>query len=122
MSTPYIELGRRINKYLKENKKQKIIDIKKLISTLRTDYPEEYGKKKKEDFETQVDQAFKELAGQAAGKRMKEKKKEKGKKEEEKGKGKKGEPEPEPEASNGTETSGGPEASNFTETSGEPSS
>ena len=126
MSTPYIELGRRINKYLKENKEQKIIDIKKLISTLRTDYPEKYGKTKKEDFETQVDQAFKELAGQAAGKRMKEKKKEKGKKEEEKGKGKKGEPEPEPEpepeASNGTETSGGPEASNFTETSGEPSS
>ena len=90
MSTPYIELGRRINKYLKENKEQKIIDIKKLISTLRTDYPEKYGKTKKEDFETQVDQAFKELAGQAAGKRMKEKKKEKGKKEEEKGKGKKG--------------------------------
>ena len=107
-NTPYIELGTRINKYLKENKNQKIIDIKKLISTLRDEYPTSYGKTKKEDFEAQVDKAFKELAGQVAGKKMKEKKKEK---EKEKKEGKKG------EGTNGTETPGGPEASNGTEPS-----
>ena len=39
-ATPYKELKTRIDKYLKENKKEKIIEPEKLMSSLRTSYPE----------------------------------------------------------------------------------
>ena len=52
----------RIDKYLKENKEEKIIDTEKLTSSLRTSYPEEYGNREKADFKKEVDEAFKELA------------------------------------------------------------
>ena len=39
-ATPYKELKTRIDKYLKENKKEKIIEPEKLTSSLRTSYPE----------------------------------------------------------------------------------
>ena len=52
----------RIDKYLKENKKEKIIEPEKLTSSLRTSYPEEYGNRKKADFKKEVDEAFNELA------------------------------------------------------------
>ena len=52
----------RIDKYLKENKKEKIIDTEKLTSSLRTSYPEEYGNRKKADLKKEVEEAFKVLA------------------------------------------------------------
>ena len=52
----------RIDKYLKENKKEKIIDTEKLTSSLRTNYPKEYGKREIADFKKEVEEAFKELA------------------------------------------------------------
>ena len=52
----------RIDKYLEENKKDKIIDTEKLTSSLRTSHPEEYGKREIADFKKEVEEAFKELA------------------------------------------------------------
>ena len=80
-ATPFKELKARIDKYLADNKKQKKIDIEKLILSLRSKYPE-YEQREKEVFKKQVEKAFKEMAAEVVKKKKKEGEsgKEKGKK------------------------------------------